>query len=139
MHRLFVYGTLRHGPLLAALLGREVSMVPAQLTGHRAASLAGRVYPGLVVDPSSSTVGEVVEIDDDELAVLDRFEGPDYERTPVVVVTGSGEVAAETYLLTGPGLADAEDRPWSFEAFVSGAADAWVAGSTPGRDHRDLT
>ena len=136
MHPLFVYGTLRHPPLIEGLVGRPVHARPATLPGHRAALLRGRAYPGLVVDASSSAVGSLVEVDDDGLQVLDDFEGSEYTRTDVVVRTADGENAeAQAYLLTGPSRSLALPETWQFERFEAGAAEAWVRSATPGTHH----
>ncbi len=148
MHRLFVYGTLRHPPLLAGLVGRPIDATPATLPGHRAAVLRHRPYPGLVVDAASSAVGSLIEVDDEGLAVLDRFEGPEYTRTRVTVqvVThadathadathADGTVAADAYLLTGPTRSFVESAVWSLDDFVAGDAGDWVRGAVPGTHH----
>lgn len=135
MHTLFVYGTLRHPPLLRGLLGRHVTAFDATLPGHRAAVLSDLAYPGLVVDPGASAVGAVVTVDDAELAVLDHFEGGEYTRTPVTVSTGEGESRAEAYLLTGPSRTLATEETWSLDAFVVDHADTWVRQADPGTHH----
>ncbi len=135
MHRLFVYGTLRHPPLIEALVGHRLDARPATLSGHRAARLRGRAYPGLVVDPASEADGALVEVDDAGLDVLDRFEGDQYTRTPVTVTTAEGAVEAEAYLLTGSTRSLVEPETWDFDDFVSGEASDWVRGAQPGSHH----
>ena len=137
MHRLFVYGTLRHPPLLAALVGRDVQVAPAVLAHHRAARLRGAQYPGLVPAPGAVAVGGLAMIEAGEVAVLDRFEGDQYTRTPVTVHSGDGgeELAAEVYLLTGESRSLVEADDWDFDAFVAGAATQWVRGARPGDQH----
>lgn len=139
VHHLFVYGTLQHAPLLAALLGRDVALTPATLRDHRAAPLAGRPYPGLVAEPGTSAAGRLVDVDDRELLVLDDFEGPDYTRILVSAVVGdgrSGEVEdAFAYLLTGPGRADVVTGTWDLDRFVRDHAARWVGSADPGAHH----
>lgn len=135
VHRLFVYGTLRHPPLLHALVGTAVEATSATLPGHRAAVLQNRSYPGLVVDADAEAVGSLVEVDDDGLAVLDRFEGPEYTRTAVTAHTADGPAEAEAYLLTGPSRSLVSRGVWSLDDFVTGAASAWVGGIQPGGHH----
>ena len=97
--------------------------------------MRGRAYPGLVADRGAETVGSLVEVDDHGLAVLDDFEGVEYTRTPVTVMTADGSVDAEAYLLTGPTIALAGSGTWSFDDFVDGEADRWVLGALPGTHH----
>ena len=118
---LFVYGTLQHPPLLARLLGRVPRSVAAELTGHRAAPLTGRVYPGLVVDAAHTAPGRLLlDVSDEEVDLLDAFQGPEYERVGVMVRTSDGEEApAEAWLLTGPSSRLAEPGAWSLERFLA--------------------
>lgn len=136
MVALFVYGTLQHGPLLERLLGREPDGVPAGLAGHRAAPLTGRAYPGLLVDADATAPGRLIEVTEDEAAVLDQFEGPEYERTTVTVTTDDGaEVSCGVWLLTGASRRLAGPGAWSFERFLDHDVDPFLGGSAAGDPH----
>jgi gamma-glutamylcyclotransferase (GGCT)/AIG2-like uncharacterized protein YtfP len=134
VHRLFVYGTLQHPPLLEHLLGRVPALQPATLSGWRAARLRGRPYPGLLPGGGPAS-GHLVEVDDGELAVLDAFEGPQYERIAVRVRTADGDVDAAAWRLRDEhaGLADVTD--WDLDAFVARDATAFLGGSRRGEEH----
>lgn len=131
MHRLFVYGTLQHPPLLRHLLGRTPWLEPAVVEDWRAARLRGRVYPGLVPAPGVRASGRVLEVDDGELAVLDRFEGPQYERT---TVSAAGN-AVSAWRLRNEHLALALDEDWDLDAFVAADAAMFLGASRPGDEH----
>lgn len=131
VHRLFVYGTLQHPPLLEHLLGRRPPLTPATLEGWRAVDLSGRVYPGLVPAPTGSARGHVLEVDDDELAVLDRFEGRQYER----VTVPAGDAEAFAWRLRDEHLALALERDWDLARFVVEDAGAFLGASRPGNEH----
>lgn len=136
VHPLFVYGTLRHPPLIEGLVGGPVDARSATLPGHRAAALRGRAYPGLVIDASSAAVGSLVTVDDAGLGVLDDFEGAEYTRTDVVVHLEDGsETPAQAYVLTGPSRSLVLAETWDLDRFVAGAAGDWVRGATPGTHH----
>lgn len=136
MHSLFVYGTLQHPPLLARLLGRVPDAMPAELPDHRAAPLTGRVYPGLVRDDGAVAVGRLlVGLSADEVAALDVFEGPEYERVPVVARVEGREVPCEAWLLTGPSARLAAAGAWSFERFLADHAGDFLGGSSAGSAH----
>lgn len=77
-HYVFVYGTLRRGGVRAM-----PELFPgAELAGG--ASVRGRLYdfgeyPGLLLDEAGSTVaGEVYEVDEGTLRMLDDIEAPAY-------------------------------------------------------------
>ena len=135
MHTLFVYGTLQHPPLLAHLIGRVPPLRPAELAGHRAAPIAGRVYPGLLVDPAATARGKVVDVDERELEILDAFEGPLYDRVDVVVSTDAGDLPAQAWLLSAAASGSAAAGDWSFERFVLSDAGEFLGRSTPGDAH----
>ncbi len=131
VHRLFVYGTLQHPPLLEHLLGRAPALVPATVAGWRAVDLSGRVYPGLVPARNGSAKGHVLEVDDDELAVLDRFEGPQYER----ITVRADEADAFAWRLREEHLALALERDWDLARFVAEDAGAFLGASRAGDEH----
>jgi gamma-glutamylcyclotransferase (GGCT)/AIG2-like uncharacterized protein YtfP len=131
VHRLFVYGTLQHPPLLRHLLGRDPALEPVVVEGWRAVQLQGRVYPGLVPAPGGWAHGHVLEVDDGELAVLDRFEGPQYERTTVVARDGP----AFAWRLRDEHLHLGLDDDWDLQRFVAEDAAVFLGASRPGDEH----
>ena len=135
VHRLFVYGTLQHPPLLEQLLGRAPAPVPATAPGWRAAALRGRVYPGLVPHVDAAARGALIEVDDDELAVLDRFEGPQYQRIVVVVSVRDQPVDAHAWRLRDAHVDLALARDWDLDRFVAIDAPAFLGGSRAGDEH----
>ncbi|WP_329453431.1 gamma-glutamylcyclotransferase (plasmid) [Streptomyces sp. NBC_01724] len=78
---LFCYGTLRFDAVLRALLGRVPQQSPASAPGYRAAALEGRVYPGLVAEPSGGIASGLVltDLSNQEWCILDAFEDARYE------------------------------------------------------------
>ena len=131
MHRLFVYGTLQHPPLLRHLLGRAPALEPVSVDGWRAARLRGRVYPGLIPMPGSTARGHLLDVDDAELDVLDRFEGPQYER--IAVTAGAAAVSAWRLREAHVDLALEED--WDLDRFVAADAVAFLGASRAGDEH----
>ncbi|WP_136637564.1 gamma-glutamylcyclotransferase [Pseudooceanicola onchidii] len=68
--RVFLFGTLRHPPLLEAVAGQAVPTRPAQLPGWQVHGVAGQVFPILIEEPGQVAQGEVVEVTPE---VLDRL------------------------------------------------------------------
>jgi gamma-glutamylcyclotransferase (GGCT)/AIG2-like uncharacterized protein YtfP len=107
MNRLFIYGTLMPG------LRLQAEMQGARFVG--AAQVSGRLvdvgrYPGLLAGEGLVT-GEVYEVDDAHLALLDGVEGvvpgdraaSQYWREVVAVVSGALQgQQVQTYLYTRP-------------------------------------
>jgi len=134
VHRLSVYGTLQHPPILEHLVGRTPALRPAVVPGWRAARLHGRVYPGLVPGRGPAG-GHLVDVDDHELDVLDRFEGTQYERIRVVAEAGGVRVEAWAWRLRAEHAALADDADWDLDAFTTHHADAFLGGSRRGEEH----
>ncbi|AOL22193.1 putative conserved protein YtfP, gamma-glutamylcyclotransferase (GGCT)/AIG2-like family [Erythrobacter litoralis] len=124
MH-LFFYGVLREGvgdwPFLAGLgMGSQASVQGALF----AIPDAGGWYPALVLTRAGhavNVVGSLHEAGDVDLAVIDAFEGPQYERMAVPVdgwEAGGSEAFA--YVWTG-------DLPDGAEPIPHGDFAAWLA------------
>ncbi|APX93060.1 hypothetical protein BWR19_09035 [Halomonas sp. 1513] len=83
-HQVFVYGTLRYSLVRWWVYGRSGSPQPARLEGFRRS--------GLDLEPSEGDVveGLLLEVDQHELARLDRYErlGIRYERVPKELADG---------------------------------------------------
>lgn len=94
----FVYGTLRHGG------SNEFRMKGAVFLEH--ASARGRLYrvdwyPGAIFDCDADTriIGELYQVTEEHLQMLDEFEGNEYQRVNILVITekGSFETSAWEY------------------------------------------
>lgn len=91
---LFAYGTLQFDAVLEALVGRIPKQVPASAPGWRAASLEGRVYPGLVAAPGSAAPGVLfTDLSRREWTILDAFEDDRYDLREVTLTSGERGLA----------------------------------------------
>ncbi|MGP1356161.1 gamma-glutamylcyclotransferase [Roseicyclus sp.] len=110
--RIFLFGTLRHAPLLRLVAGRDVPAHPARLPGARVERARFGDWPVLVAAEGSEAEGLLVEVDDDTLARLDFYEAVyGYARAPVTLGTAAGEVAAQA---------------WRPRAAEPGSGEPWV-------------
>ncbi|MGR3635770.1 MAG: NUDIX domain-containing protein [Shimia sp.] len=102
MSDLFVYGTLRHVPLLAVVLGREaaaIDMSTAQLSGHVVHSVRGEDFPFLAEGDGVAEGLLLRGLSDTDVARLDFYEGGyDYALIPVRVVSENGAEDAQLYV-----------------------------------------
>jgi len=109
MTSLFLYGTLRHRPLLERVLGHDaggLSLQPARLPGYAVHWAEGESFPMIVARAGAVAEGLLLGgLGDEDLARLDFFEGGfGYALTPVTVETGAGAQAAQVYLPPDSGL-----------------------------------
>ena len=95
--RIFVYGTLRRGEVAHKLLANASFIGEGRTTAHFQLLDLGD-YPGMTEGGMTSVMGEVYEVDETLLGVLDRYEGyPElYDRKTIHLEEGG---SATTYLL----------------------------------------
>lgn len=104
----FFFGTLRHAPLLSAVLGHDRwSGVPARLDGWQAVPAENAAWPVLQPAPDAAAPGILVSgLTETDRVRLDFYEaGSGYVARPVLVVTASGPQAALVFLTPPVGLA----------------------------------
>ena len=117
---IFLYGTLRHPPLLRAVLGRAVETAPAHLPGGRVVHAPGASWPRLLLPrdgQGGAALGILIDADATDRARLDFYEqGFGYELAPLAVETGDGSVRAEAYLPLADDSAPGPD--WTLDDWV---------------------
>eukprot|EP01134_Creolimax_fragrantissima_P003354 CFRG3354T1 len=107
----FVYGTLTNVAVLERVVGHAV---PKRATGllkkHARYAIDGEIYPGVIRMISEHVKGNVIEVSETDMEILDDFEGPEYERRVVDVVIESDadsgacvhtSVEADVYIYIG--------------------------------------
>lgn len=99
---LFLYGTLRHPPLLETVLGApagDAGAVPAALHDHAVCRVEDEPFPMLLEEPGARAEGLLLErLSAEGRARLDFYEGGfDFARRQVTVETGQGPRRAEVY------------------------------------------
>jgi gamma-glutamylcyclotransferase (GGCT)/AIG2-like uncharacterized protein YtfP len=87
--QLFVYGTLKDPAVQQAVFGRVVEGQSARLDGYTKAhiELSGTVYGIIQPDLQGSVEGLLIEVTPQELALIDRYEGDDYQRIQVTLTS----------------------------------------------------
>ena len=133
----FFYGTLRHLPLLARVVGHDVRVRPARLAGHevREAMIgdAPQAFP-LLVAGGAGAEGVLFDATPEDLARLDYYEaGFAFDIKGLKVDTDTGSAVARVYL-PQPGHWQ-PGAPWDFAAWardwsaiVTEAAGEFIAG-----------
>lgn len=114
---IFTYGSLMFAQVWQPLVAGRYRSEPAVLSGYRRFAVPGVAYPGIVAAPGQQVAGLLYrDVEADDLARLDLFEGAEYRRDalPVTLADGSA-LQAETYVWLDH--ARLSDAAWLPEAF----------------------
>ncbi|GAA6056227.1 hypothetical protein JCM3770_002097 [Rhodotorula araucariae] len=150
-YSLFFYGTLCHAAVLARVIGNpgeHLTMTDAVLLDHARLHVKGEDYPAVITSTDGAKVlgrpltsdearvrGVLVEgLTDEDVALLDEFEGDEYSRTPCSVkpllarstdTAATQSFTATVYLWTAT-LSRLSPSIWTFEQFLRDSAHRWV-------------
>ncbi|MCL7466419.1 NUDIX domain-containing protein [Phaeovulum sp. NW3] len=120
--RYFLYGTLRHPPLLAQVLGRDAEGVAARLSGVTVHEALCRGVPQgfpMLCAGGAGAPGIVVELTAPEAARLDYYEsGFSFEIKEMQVETQAGPVPARVFWPKAAGVSLQPGGPWDPDAWV---------------------
>lgn len=88
--RLFVYGTLMKSDVQKSVVGREITGEPDILKGFtvKTVCLEGEYYPMIFLSKNECVEGIIIELDEQELNRTDAYEGSEYKRDRVTMVSG---------------------------------------------------
>lgn len=123
MTTLFLYGTLRHVPLLEIVLGRgagHISLAPATLPGHGVYAVRGEAFPMILPRPGETAQGVVVQdLSDDDITRLNFYEsGFEFGLAEHEVTLPDGARLRPQIYFPAPGLWQ-PGAPWSLEDWVA--------------------
>jgi gamma-glutamylcyclotransferase (GGCT)/AIG2-like uncharacterized protein YtfP len=114
---IFTYGSLMFPQVWGLVVGGQYRSGQATVANFARYAIDGETYPGMIAQAGSSVQGVLYfDVEDRDVAALDRFEGDDYLRisVPVQLVGGAG-ATAETYLYQPAHRLN--KLPWRPEAF----------------------
>lgn len=101
MAHLFIYGTLRDNEVCEKVLGRTVlptSLTPAYAKDYAIFKVADVSYPCLLPEKGTCAQGFILsDLTDEDLQILDRFEGENYKRVPIEVHVGDEVMISHYY------------------------------------------
>jgi gamma-glutamylcyclotransferase (GGCT)/AIG2-like uncharacterized protein YtfP len=111
MYHLFVYGTLQYPEILKKLTGKTFVAKPAVLTHFKRHKVKNAEYPAIVPKPGAQTTGMLIEnVDESSLNAIDFYEGDEYEKTEVNIISGDFETKAFAYVwIAGENHLEKED------------------------------
>lgn len=103
VNAVFVYGSLMYAPVWDSVVCGHYSWTQATAESLIRLSVPGETYPALIPSHGHRTVGRLWrDVSDADLERLDRFEGGEYERRLIEVITADGPTSAWVYLWTKP-------------------------------------
>ena len=114
----FTYGSLMFAEVWQQVVRGRYATVAAMLDGYQRFAVREAAYPGILASDGARVDGLVyADVDADDLARLDAFEGDLYQRIDAVVADAQGgSVQVQTYLCVQPDCLS--DQPWLPEAFA---------------------
>lgn len=118
INALFTYGSLMFPEVWEKVLQGSYERTRGTACGYARYSVSGMTYPGMIAQAGSSVDGVVYfDISDDDLAILDAFEGENYQRRSVALQLADGRrIEAQTYLFLEP--EELSNQPWDPEQFA---------------------
>ena len=128
----FVYGTLMAPHVLKVLLNRVPDMLePAILPNYRRHPVKEHVFPGIIpCRDGRTTKGLLLRgLSEDELKILDWFEGDEYLRREVTIMCDSISRNTQCYIWSNPETDLDLEKEWDYDAFLATKLD-WYIKST---------
>lgn len=128
MALLFCYGTLQVPDVVQAVLGRIPAGTPARLPGYARFRVNAAGYPGIVRRPAAETPGTLyADISEEDVAILDRFEGELYSRRSLRVVPEDGRrLDAWAYVIAAGQEQRLSSEAWSLARFLESGLDQFM-------------
>ncbi|TNF45140.1 MAG: gamma-glutamylcyclotransferase [Bacteroidetes bacterium] len=117
MSNVFVYGTLQSPKIVKKLTGKSFQTLPAVLPGYKRYCVKDCDYPAVIQQNDAETTGLVLEnVDDLSLEIISFYEGDEYEKRQVTLLTGDSPEIALAFVWA-KGFEFLEDAEWDLVRF----------------------
>lgn len=127
MTHLFTYGSLMFEDVWSKLVRGTYRSQKATLPHYVRRCVSGEDYP-VIFEGKESVCGVVYQdVSDDDMRLLDAFEGEFYERVCVNVFHEKEVIAAQAYVLKSAYFNIIDPKPWSEEAFAKEGIKRFLA------------
>lgn len=105
---------------METLLGRIPQSEPGILRGYKRAKLRNRVFPAVLRDIKSNTVGRVyLDLNADEITLLHAFEWEGYQRSTEPVLSCNGAILiCLVYILPPESKSELSETAWDEQRFI---------------------
>lgn len=118
---LFVYGSLQFPDVLRVLLGRVPPLVAATVEGWHVTALPDVVYPGLLPGGGPTKGFVLVDLSREDWKIVDAFEDPIYDLTPLDMADGG-----TAWAYTCPLASASPSGPWDPREFAERHLSAYL-------------
>ena len=127
-NRLFCYGTLQLPEVMKAVTGQTYHGVNARLPGYAIYRVKEALYPGIIESPDHETSGILYRgVSDEDLKLLDLFEGELYERRLLQANTEDGKsYYAWVYVISLKNKSYLTKETWHLKAFMKKGFDTFM-------------
>ncbi|ATB70919.1 gamma-glutamylcyclotransferase [Sulfurospirillum diekertiae] len=127
MAHLFTYGSLMFEDVWNRLIKGNYLSQQASLAGYARRSVKGDEYP--VIFKANELVEGVVyyDINEEDMAILDAFEGEYYQRTEVELLVKNEPIQACVYVLKEKHFDIIDPKPWSEALFATEGIKRFLA------------
>ncbi len=120
MSNLFTYGSLMSSDIMYHVAGCSADYVPATLKDFRRSRIRGEEYPGIVAYLGAEVKGVLYrDLSQKAIERLDGFEGEQYSRQEVQVMTQHGPCLAMAYVIKPEHSALLTGESWSYANFLA--------------------
>ena len=116
---IFVYGSLMADEVILKLIHRVPTKREATVQGYKRYKLKNRSYPGAFQQERSSIKGLLFfGINEEEMNILDAFEGREYKKEEISAEVEGGErISASMYTYIETSVLLHEEDEWSYSNF----------------------
>jgi gamma-glutamylcyclotransferase (GGCT)/AIG2-like uncharacterized protein YtfP len=120
MH-VFTYGTLMFPEVWRSVVGRTFATVEGSAAGYAIFRVQDAVFPGIVEAADDAVRGVVyLDVDEESVARLDRFEDTFYERRAIAVNCENGTgITSDAYVVSHGNRSVLTNERWDAESFVA--------------------
>ncbi len=121
MYKLFTYGSLMCSDIMFKVAGCQSNCISASLKNFQRSSIHGEKYPGIFQQADATVEGILyLDLSQDAIERLDEFEGEQYHRQEVQVLTQQfGACMAMTYIIKPHYHNILTGKPWDFNHFLA--------------------
>jgi len=127
---IFTYGTLMYRSVWEQVVSGDYTSTPAKLLNYRKRAVCQEVYPALVQGENGTVDGVLYRaVSQNDIIILDRFEGSEYQRIEVVVQSdGDTPIRAYTYVLHADFHEQLLPQDWDRVAFEKHGMQVFLDG-----------